>query len=174
LKILVTRSEGVVGSCLITELIANKHDVYCINRVEVNRKKYYRYDLSKEISIAISKVLSKIKLDVLIYLAAAKGDYNLKYDDFYRDNVNAIKNIISLFKVLDIKPVISYSTVSVYGHNNKIKSEEVEFAPNNSYGVTKMESENLFIKWFDLDQIKNQLTILRLSFIYGESNYSNN
>ncbi len=173
MKILVTGSEGFVGSYLVTELIANKHDVYCIDRVEVDREKYYRFDLSKEISVAISKVLSKIRFDVLIHLAAAKGDYNLKYEDFYRDNVTASENIISLVKVLDIKSVIAFSTVSVYGHNNKINSEEAELVPNNTYGVTKMESENLFIKWFNLDQIKNKLTILRPSVIYGENNYSN-
>ena len=58
MKILVTGSEGFVGSYLVKELIANKLDVYCIDRVEVDREKYYRYDLSKEISIDISKALS--------------------------------------------------------------------------------------------------------------------
>jgi len=173
MKILVTGSEGFVGRYLVTELIANKHDVYCIDRVEVDREKYYRYDLSKEISIAISKVLGKIKFDVLIHLAAAKGDYNLKHDDFYRDNVKASENTINLVKVLGIKSVIAYSTVSVYGHDNKIKSEEADLVPNNPYGSTKLESENLFIKWFNLDPIKNKLTILRPSVIYGENNFAN-
>ena len=173
MKILVTGSEGFVGSYLVKELIANKHDVYCIDRVEVDREKYYRYDLSKEISVDISKALSKIKFDVLIHLAAAKGDYNLGYEEFYRDNVTASAKLISLVKVLDLKSIIAYSTVSVYGHNNKIKNEEADLIPNNPYGVTKLESENLFIKWFNNDPIKNKLTILRPSVIYGENNYAN-
>jgi nucleoside-diphosphate-sugar epimerase len=119
------------------------------------------------------KVLKEIKFDVLIHLAAAKGDYNLKYDDFYRDNVTASEKIISLVKVLDIISVIAYSTVSVYGHDNKIKSEEADLIPNNPYGATKLESENLFIGWHNLDPIKNKLTILRPSVIYGENNFAN-
>ena len=117
--------------------------------------------------------LKDVNFDVLIHLAAAKGDYNLGYKEFYRDNVTASDNLLDLVKVLDIKSVIAYSTVSVYGHNNKTKSEDAELAPNNPYGVTKLESENLFIKWFNLDPIKNKLTILRPSVIYGENNFAN-
>lgn len=36
-----------------------------------------------------------------------------------------------------------------------------------------MESENIFIKWHNLDPIKNKLTILRPSVIYGENNFAN-
>jgi nucleoside-diphosphate-sugar epimerase len=78
-----------------------------------------------------------------------------------------------LIKDLNIKSIILYSTVSVYGHNNKIKSEEAELVPNNAYGATKLESENLFIKWFNLDPTINKLTILRPSVIYGERNFAN-
>lgn len=173
MKILVTGSEGFVGSYLVKELIANKHDVYCIDRVKVDRKKYFRCDLSKEISIDISKVLNKIKFDVLIHLAAAKGDYDLGYEEFYRDNVIASDNLINLAKDLRINSIIAYSTVSVYGHNNKIKNEEADLLPNNPYGVTKLESENLFIRWFKNNPINNKLTILRPSVIYGKNNYAN-
>ena len=172
MKILLTGSEGFVGVYLRKELEKTGHVVYCIDRVKVNRSKCYYFDLSTEIS-NLTKQLKDKSFDILIHLAAAKGDYNLKYDDFYRDNVTASENIISLVKALNIKSVIAYSTVSVYGHDNKIKSEEAELVPNNAYGATKLESENIFIKWFNLDPIKNKLTILRPSVIYGENNYAN-
>ena len=172
MKILLTGSEGFVGGYLRKELERTGHVVYCIDRVEANRKKYFCFDLSNK-TLSLAKKLMNESFDLLIHLAAAKGDYNLNYDDFYRDNVTASQNLITLIKVLNIKSVIAYSTVSVYGHNNKIKSEEAELVPNNAYGATKLESENLFIKWFNLDPIKNKLTILRPSVIYGEYNYAN-
>ena len=173
MNILVTGSEGFVGKYLIKELEQNNHNIYCIDRVNITRNKYFIHDLSQTPSDELVKVLKEVKFDVLIHLAAAKGDYNLKYDDFYRDNVTASAKIISLVKVLDITSVIAYSTVSVYGHNNKIKSEEAGLIPNNPYGETKLKSENLFIGWHNLDSIKNRLTILRPSVIYGENNFAN-
>jgi nucleoside-diphosphate-sugar epimerase len=172
MKILLTGSEGFVGVYLRKELEKTGNFIYCIDRVKVSRTNYFCFDLSNEIS-SLAKLLKDERFDLLIHLAAAKGDYNLKYDDFYRDNVTASEKTISLVKVLDIKSVIAYSTVSVYGHDNKIKSEEADLVPNNPYGVTKLESENLFIKWFNLDPIKNKLTILRPSVIYGENNFAN-
>jgi nucleoside-diphosphate-sugar epimerase len=172
MKILLTGSEGFVGGYLRKELERNDNVVYCIDRVEVKRTNYFCFDLSNEIS-SLAKLLKDESFDLLIHLAAAKGDYNLKYDNFYRDNVTASEKTISLVKVLDIKSIIAYSTVSVYGHDNKIKSEEADLVPNNPYGATKLESENIFIKWFNLDPIKNKLTILRPSVIYGENNFAN-
>jgi len=172
MKILLTGSEGFVGVYLRKELEKIGNFIYCIDRVKVSRANYFCFDLSNEIS-SLAKLLKDESFDLLIHLAAAKGDYNLKYDDFYRDNVTASEKTISLVKVLDIKSVIAYSTVSVYGHDNKIKSEEAELVPNNAYGATKLESENIFIKWHNLDPIKNKLTILRPSVIYGENNFAN-
>ena len=172
MKILLTGSEGFVGVYLRKELEKTGNFIYCIDRVKVSRTNYFCFDLSNEIS-SLAKLLKDERFDLLIHLAAAKGDYNLKYDDFYRDNVTASEKTISLVKVLDIKSVIAYSTVSVYGHDNKIKSEEADLVPNNPYGATKLESENIFIKWHNLYPIKNKLTILRPSVIYGENNFAN-
>ena len=172
MRILLTGSEGFVGSVLRKSLRKKNYDVYCIDRIKKIRTNYFCYDLSSDL-LNLQLSLKDVNFDVLIHLAAAKGDYNLGYKEFYRDNVTASNNLLDLVKVLDIKSVIAYSTVSVYGHNNKIKSEDAELAPNNPYGVTKLESENLFIKWFNLDPIKNKLTILRPSVIYGENNFAN-
>lgn len=172
MKILLTGSEGFVGGYLRKELEKTGHIVYCIDRVKISRINYFCFDLSSQTS-SIEKLFKDESFDLLIHLAAAKGDYNLKYDDFYRDNVTASEKTISLVKVLDIKSVIAYSTVSVYGHNNKIKSEEADLVPNNPYGATKLESENLFINWRNLDPENNKLTILRPSVIYGENNFAN-
>lgn len=172
MKILLTGSEGFVGGYLRENLEQSGHTVYCIDRVEVKRLKYFRFDLSNEVS-KLFDLLKDETFDLLIHLAAAKGDYNLGYDDFYRDNVTASNNLINLIKALNITSVIAYSTVSVYGHNNTIKSEEAELAPNNAYGETKLKSEKLFMKWYNLNTSSNKLTILRPSVIYGENNFAN-
>lgn len=172
MKILLTGSEGFVGSVLRKSLEKKKYDVYSIDRIKKIRKNYFCCDLSGDLS-NLQLSLKGVNFDVLIHLAAAKGDYNLGYKDFYRDNVTASDKLLNLVKGLSITSIIMYSTVSVYGHNNKIKTEKADLNPNNPYGATKLESENLFIKWFNLDPNKNRLTILRPSVIYGENNFAN-
>jgi len=174
MNILLTGSEGFVGMSLQKSLRKNGHEVFCLDRVyKEGKNKYLKVDLSEDLSEEILNEVSEYKINLVIHLAAAKGDYNLSYNDFYRDNVVASDKLINLVKDLGIKSIIAYSTVSVYGHDNKLKSEEADLIPNNPYGATKLESENLFIKWFNLDPNRNKLTILRPSVIYGENNFAN-
>lgn len=172
MNIILTGSEGFVGKYLRVKLEELNHKVFSIDRIKINRVNYFCFELTNEISSLVS-LFKDESIDILIHLAAAKGDYNLKYKDFYRDNVTASDKLINLVKVLNVKSIIMYSTVSVYGHDNKITSEDASLKPNNSYGATKLESENLFTKWYNLDPNKNRLTILRPSVIYGENNFAN-
>ena len=172
MNIILTGSEGFVGKYLRIKLEELNYNVFSIDRIKINRVNYFCFELTNEISSLVS-LFKDESIDILIHLAAAKGDYNLKYKDFYRDNVTASDKLINLVKVLNVKSIIMYSTVSVYGHDNKIMSEDASLKPNNPYGATKLESENLFTKWYNLDPNKNRLTILRPSVIYGENNFAN-
>ena len=48
MKILVTGSEGFVGTYLVKELIANKHNVFCIDKWRYYQTKILLFDLSKD------------------------------------------------------------------------------------------------------------------------------
>jgi nucleoside-diphosphate-sugar epimerase len=173
MRILLTGSEGFVGTYLRNILEEKSFSVFCVDRIKKTRSNYFCFDLSKDPPIHILRILKSETFDVAIHLAAAKGDYNLSESDFYRDNVVASEKLINLIKDIDIKSIIAYSTVSVYGHNNQITSEEANLDPNNPYGSTKLDVEKLFISWFNLNPSKNKLTILRPSVIYGENNFAN-
>jgi GlcNAc-P-P-Und epimerase len=173
MKILLTGSEGFVGTMFQKSLSNENHEVICLDKVVRDKSNYFCHDLSDSNNFELINELRGFNFDILIHLAAAKGDYNLGYNDFYRDNVIASSELVKIIESLNIKSVIMYSTVSVYGHNNQLKSEAADLKPNNPYGETKLESENIFIKWFNLNSTENQLTILRPSVIYGENNYAN-
>lgn len=172
MNVILTGSEGFVGKYLKTKLEQLNYNVFCIDRIKIKRVNYVCFDLTNDISSLVSLYKDK-HIDMIIHLAAAKGDYRLNYKDFYNDNVIASEKLIKLIKDLNVKSVILYSTVSVYGHNNNSTSEDAHLKPNNPYGETKLESEKLFIKWFNLAPNENRLTILRPSVIYGENNFAN-
>ena len=98
MKILLTGSEGFVGVYLRKELEKSRHVIHCIDRVKVSRTNYFCFDLSNEIS-SLAKLLKDENFDLLIHLAAAKGDYNLNYDDFTDmkpiDKMNKLSIIMS-------------------------------------------------------------------------------
>ena len=105
MKILLTGSEGFVGVYLRKELEKTGNFIYCIDRVKVSRTNYFCFDLSNEIS-SLAKLLKDERFDFLIHLAAAKGDYNLKYTFYLFRDVEKFSFIKAFFST--IKYLIFY------------------------------------------------------------------
>lgn len=171
MNIIITGSEGFVGLNLQKYFSKLNFNIHLIDRVDCIKKNYNKINLGEFNFNLKNTSFGDIKIDLLIHLAAAKGDFMLSDNDFYKDNVLATKEIVKILNELKIKNVIHYSTVSVYGHNNKFKNEDAKLSPNSVYGSTKLESENLLVKWHK--NTKANLTILRPSVIYGLNNYAN-
>ena len=130
-----------------TELLSLDHKVFLTDRLDKKKKNYFKFNLGTDRVENFINNLKNLKIDLVIHLAAAKGDFMLSDDDFYRDNILATKALTEILEELKISNTIHYSTVSVYGHNNSIKDETAELNPNNAYGKTKLASENTLIQW---------------------------
>ena len=175
MKIILTGSSGFVGRELSKTLFEIGHSLIGIDRVDCKNNylsEFVCVDLSTVDSKRDKVFLKYGPVDLLINCAAAKGDYDISADSFQRDNVKASQGLLKLMENLKIQSVIHYSTVSVYGHDNIRFDEKAELNPNNDYGKTKLEAEEIFLDWFNL-RPKRNLTILRPSVIYGENSYTN-
>jgi nucleoside-diphosphate-sugar epimerase len=173
MKIIVTGSSGFVGLNLTKKLKELGHFVIGIDRINIKNNslnEFFQFDLSELNLVKINKFSD---VDLLIHCAAAKGDYKLNFDNFYKDNVEATKKLVDFIEKFNINNVIHYSTVSVYGHDNTLFDEEANLNPDNSYGKTKLESEKILINWRNINATNRNLTILRPSVIYGENNFAN-
>ena len=171
MNILLTGSEGFVGSKLQKELLSLDHKVFLTDRLDKKKKNYFKFNLVTDPVQNFINNFKNINIDLVIHLAAAKGDFMLSEDDFFRDNILATKALREIIERMNIQNIIHYSTVSVYGHNNIKKDETAELKPNNPYGLTKLKSEELLLDW--QRKHSTNLTILRPSVIYGENNYAN-
>ena len=171
MNFLITGSEGFVGTKLQAELSSLGHQVFMTDRIKKSKKSYFKHNLGFDKISKLIDFFSDKKIETIIHLAAAKGDFMLTQKEFYDDNVKATSSLIEFIKELDLKNVIHYSTVSVYGHNNILKDENAELKPNNPYGLTKLKSEELLLDW--QRKHNTNLTILRPSVIYGQNNYAN-
>ena len=174
MNILISGASGFVGRYLCESLSIEGHFLIGIDRNPIKHKfcnEFINYDLTKSLS-EFPNPEQFGKIDVLIHLAAAKGDFDFSKQDFYRDNVIATKGLIKLITRLKVNSVIHYSTVAVYGHHNESKSESASLSPNTTYGQTKLESEEAIRQWAN-QNTKRNLVVLRPSVVYGEKNYAN-
>ena len=142
-KILMTGSEGFIGSFLKIKLLESKYKIDCLVRGNKKLKnlknlRYIKSDISKEINIPNGKY------DAILHCAAVSPKTNIKKNDYLKNNVEATKNIISLAKKCRTKKIIFLSSVSVYGKiNSNFINEKTKIIKPDDYGKSKLMCEKL-------------------------------
>ena len=158
MKVCVIGGAGYIGSHAVYELIRDGHEVIVIDNLSTGRKemvhkdaKFYLGDITKEKELTeIFKQECNIKpFDVVMHFAAKlivpeSVEQPLEY---YFNNVEGVRIMLSVMKDFDIKNVVFSSTAAVYGEPEKDICEETDKTnPINPYGETKLADEKL-IKW---------------------------
>lgn len=157
-KILVTGSNGFLGSCIYNEL-----SNYSIKGLSRNRS-YYNVDLSKNIP------LFDESFDLIIHCAgmAHLSPNNLYQSKLFFDiNVDGVYNLVKgLSKMSPLKQFVYISSVSVYGVNSGIEiNEDYPLLATDPYGISKIKAEEIVKKWCLEHNVT--CTILRLPLIVG-------
>ena len=93
--ILMTGSEGFVGSFLKKVLLKSEYKIFCLVRENkgiknVKNVRYIKSDISKTIKAP------NIKYDAILHCAAQSPVPNVKKNDYLNNNIEATKNIIKL------------------------------------------------------------------------------
>jgi GlcNAc-P-P-Und epimerase len=166
--ILVTGSSGYVASHLVPGLGAEGHRVTGVDRVAGDARQLSRFvhgDLSDE------SVLDESLADVscVIHLAAAKADWGLSEEEYFRDNLEATRKLLEAGRRKGIRDWVFFSTVSVMGPSQTPIDEEAGFHPIEPYGRSKAEAEELF-REFAAQEAGARVLIIRPSVIYGPGN----
>lgn len=172
MKILITGSNGFVGSALIQKFDDLGHDVLGVdNNFETNYK-IHNKTINADLALDnLTKILPK-NIELIVHCAAAKSDFGISNDEYYKDNVVATRKLMDFAIDNKVSKVIYFSTVSVYGHDNILKDETQQLNSNTVYGDTKLEGEYEVRRWVsECDDYK--LIILRPSLIYGVNNFTN-
>ena len=159
-KILITGSSGFIGK-ILSKYLMNKYDVFLLDKLKQNKKKYYTIDLNNKVEL--EKFFKNKKIDVIIHLASETFDKPQTI--VYNDNINGSQNLINLAKKYKIKQIIFASTISIYEKNYSylIKETEKPYVKN-KYGLSKIFVEER------LKNLKNiNVTIFRLPIVIGQS-----
>ena len=110
-----------------------------------------------------------LEVDCICHLAAAKGDWGISEEEYYRDNLEVTRKVIEAGREEGVKDWVFYSTVSTLGPHHEPVNEDSDFDPINPYGASKAEAETLFRQLAE-DDPEARVLIIRPSVVYGPSN----
>ena len=180
MRILITGSEGFIGSHLVEKLVKKGHDLTCL--VLYNSFNYWGWlenidpKIKNNIKIItgdirdeyLMKSIIKNKIDIIINLAALIGiPYSYKTPkSYFETNSLGLMNILNSAINSNIKKIIHTSTSEVYGTPNYIPIDEKHpVAAQSPYAASKIAADQIALSYnksFDLP-----VTILRPFNTFG-------
>lgn len=171
MRILVTGSNGYIGSRLTPKLMADGHEVIGLDRASTEAGAVHRF-IHTDLRDRASYENDLAGIDYVFHLAAAKGDWGISEDEYMGDNVDATRSLLDAGRRKGIARWMFYSTVSTLGPSATPLTEAAEFAPINPYGASKAEAEKLFQQYVEETE-HSQAIILRPSVVFGPDNPEN-
>lgn len=173
MKILVIGSTGFIGQFLVKKLVEKKHEVIGL---DINPGPE---ELSKLCTCLVGNMLSPEDIlkaaqdvDLIITLAAKHHDFGVTREEFFHVNETGTQILLDCAAKLQIKKLIFYSSVAVYGTSDEPSTENTIPQPDNDYGESKLAAEKVIQKWVD-DDISRSIVIIRPSVIFGANNFAN-
>jgi nucleoside-diphosphate-sugar epimerase len=166
--VLVTGASGYIASYLIPSLHQRGYTLVGVDRADgalPELDRFVKGDLTN--ARLCERVLRGV--DAVLHLAAAKGDWGISEEEYYRDNLEATRNVIEAGKEAGVKDWVFYSTVSTLGPHHEAVDENADFDAINPYGESKAEAEKLFRQLANEHPEARVLTI-RPSVVYGPEN----
>jgi len=168
-KIAIIGGSGFVGSRLIQELGPE----HCYNIDKKQSPFFPEITRIKNICETGLEDFLDRGTEQVILLAAEHRDDVSPISLYYDVNVEGTKQVLAAMDRLKINNIIFTSSVAIYGLN-KVNPDENHLAdPFNHYGKSKFQAEEILRKWYQEDQEKRTLTILRPTVIFGERNRGN-
>jgi len=167
-KVLLTGATGFLGFNL-TSLLKTEFELrgtYCVNRPPIEGYRLSKLDVTSQESVR--EVLETVHPEVIIH-AAARADVDFcesNHDVSFGVNVCGSENLVKQAELIGAR-FLYLSTDLVFDGEEGDYSEDDNPNPTSFYGATKLEAEKRVLR------ISNDVAILRLSLLYGDSGHSN-
>lgn len=162
MNILITGAAGYIGSHIALNLIENNKKFFMVDNLEnssldsikilnkISKKKIHfsKFDIKNQNKL--TSYLKKNKITHVIHLAGLKSveESEVYPERYYDNNINGTISILKSMNKANTKNIIFSSSATVYGDgaNKKIREND-KLLFKNSYGLTKLVSENLIIDY---------------------------
>ncbi len=171
-KFLITGATGFVGACL-TRFLASKNKK--VNILVRNKKLNWRLnDIASKLTIfesdltnpSLSKVINRIKPDVIFHLAAyGTLPHQVDVNQMININIRGTLNLINAVKKHKFKLFINSGSSSEYGVKPQPMQESDLSLPINDYGITKSAATMFCVKTAQTEKLP--IITFRLFSPYG-------
>jgi dTDP-glucose 4,6-dehydratase len=172
-KILVTGSQGVIGTTLVKELRSRGHEVWGCDIKHSNDEQFIRCDVSKYRQL--ERIFDREYFEYVYHLAAEYGRWNGEgyYEQLWETNVIGTKNLLRLQEQLKFRQIF-FSSGEVYSDYNGKMSEDVmdnyAIKQMNDYAMTKWVGEMQCLN--SAEMFKTQTVRVRPTNCYGREHYT--
>jgi thioester reductase-like protein len=171
MKILLTGSTGFIGSNVLSSLLDNQFEVMAPVRSVSHGKLTIKHKnlLSVEGDFwddSVFDAYQKFNPDVIIHLAAIRGEGFGNYDEYHKVNIIGTEKLVNYALENGVKSFIYCSTVGVYGTIpiSLPAGLGTNPSPDNKYHLTKFQAERIVTETL---KDKIPFIILRPTITYG-------
>lgn len=168
---LITGGSGFIGRYFTDRLKQAEVILFDLRPPDyISHATYIKGDVRDEKSL----LQSAQGCDLIIHLAAMHHDFGIEDSAYFDTNVNGARNVIAAAEKHDIRQIINFSSVAVYGNkgNPGPTTEETSPEPTNPYGHSKLEAEHLLLRWAQ-DSQNRKLINVRSTVVFGPFNLAN-
>ena len=166
----IVGGSGFIGTRLANRLISEGCTVRIVDKRSSTEYPdfWVRADVRDEESLKTA-----LKDCTAIFDLAAVHRDNVRPRSLYYDtNTEGACNICRAAEENGIEKILFTSTVAVYGVTDGETDEEAVRRPNNDYGKSKKEAEDIYLEWRRHGNNRG-LTIVRPTVVFGEHNRGN-
>lgn len=172
MRITMIGASGFVGTRLLN-LLTSEADQYICKNVDLLPSHFFneltvigdvrnKEDMERELQGA----------DVVVLLAAQHRDDITPISLYYDTNVEGMRVTLEAMEKNNVKRLVFFSSVAVYGLNKKNPNEDHPKDPFNHYGKSKWQAEMVLQEWYATHPDWN-INIIRPTVIFGERNRGN-
>ncbi|MEO0096331.1 MAG: NAD-dependent epimerase/dehydratase family protein, partial [candidate division WOR-3 bacterium] len=173
MRILIIGHTGFIGKFLTDQLAAWNHKIIGL---DVKEPSVEQRNICESICgdiLSPGDVTKSLQgVDIVISLAAKHHDFGITKEEYFRVNEGGTINLLNCMSKLNINNLIFYSSVAVYGTQDKPTTEDSFTTPDTDYGKSKLAAEKAILKWVEENNTRSAI-IIRPTVIYGPENYGN-
>ena len=172
MKVAITGASGFIGARLAQVSRERGHEVVALGRINnpIEAARTRSLEASgvqlNDVDIGDAAGLQQTLegVDLIFHLAAAQHEANVGEDYFRRINVEGTRTLLEAALRAGVSRFVHGSTIGVYGSAARGELDERSpTRPDNMYGITKLEGEQLAISYND----RLPVTVIRISETYG-------
>lgn len=169
--VLITGGSGFIGSHFHNALPHERLLNLDLQRPSFSHKsQWIEGDIRKAKDVEFALQQGGIKR--IISLAAKHHDFGIGHDEYFDTNEGGTEVICQAATKYEIKEIVFYSSVAVYGSTDQMSTEELEPRPDTPYGASKLAGEKVLIRWASEDETR-KVIIIRPTLVFGSNNRAN-